>query len=514
MVFTRKYKRNGKIYLAEVENQRVGGKVRQRFIRYLGPSPSEKDLFPSSNQDLSLDGVKLHGSILALNEMAKLIGLPELLGPYSAPILALAYSHCHDYKGVADMKRWLSTSNTCKILGVEKITLNQLHEALSAIEKMDILSIQKSIFETLKKISGDSCSGVIYDVTNTYLRGSLSELAKKGKDKEGVRGRRLVQIGLGMTSEMRLPIFHQLHPGNTSDSKMFGEGVQLLRRFGIYRGIIVYDRGIHAKSSILDLSNINWKVLGGVPMNKGIKNFISKMDLAKLENYRYRLEQGNSIFYVKTFPYEIGGVLGKLAIILNPQKKYDLKQERLHRLSTALMDNAISAKDSGLKKFITSSGKINTHALKRIERYDGLSFIFTTSKISSENIIKTYFDKDLIERAFKSLKSVLALPPLRHWLDGKITGHLFICYLSLVLLTTFRFLLQKSSKMSLQGVTAERALRELQSVYMIEYSKLSSKTTNTNEDKKIIFQRVITLSNLQKDILFAVSPNLVCSEHF
>ena len=49
MSFIRKIKKNGKIYLAEVENKRVDGRVKQSFIRYLGRDPeSENSAFPSS----------------------------------------------------------------------------------------------------------------------------------------------------------------------------------------------------------------------------------------------------------------------------------------------------------------------------------------------------------------------------------------------------------------------------------------------------------------------------------
>jgi hypothetical protein len=36
MSFIRKYKKGQRTYLAEVESKRVGGKVVQRFIRYVG----------------------------------------------------------------------------------------------------------------------------------------------------------------------------------------------------------------------------------------------------------------------------------------------------------------------------------------------------------------------------------------------------------------------------------------------------------------------------------------------
>lgn len=502
MTFIRKYKRNGRIYLAEVKNQRVDGKVKQKFIRYIGVEPdSDRDAFPTCNKELSLDGVKVHGSILALNSVSKLIGLHDLLGEDFAPILSLVFCHCHDYKGVKNMKRWLSNVNFCDILKVNPITEEQLHKAISAVEDMDIMAIEKSIFEKMKSLFNDSGEGVVYDVTNTYLRGSASELAQKGHDKEGVRGRRLIQVGLGMTAEKRIPIFHQVHPGNTSDSKMFQEGIEHLQRFNVKRGIIVYDRGMHAKNSILRLANTRWKLVGGVPLKGKARDFVSKMDFTELENYRNMHKQGDSVLYAKPYPYEFGGVKGRLIVILNAKKKNILKEKRFLKLEMISQNN----KEIPLnyKIFFNINGKINSHAVKRVEAMDGVSALFVTGKISMKEAIYSYYDKDLIEKSFRSLKTVLGLRPIRHWLDEKITGHLFICYLSLVLLTTFRLLLDQKGRKSVCNMSAEKALKELESVYIIKYSN-----KNKGQTLQKPYQKVITLSNIQRDISSAIMPEL------
>ncbi len=46
MSFIRRFKKGDKIYLAEVQNQRVGNKVVQKFIRYVGKEADGRtDLF-------------------------------------------------------------------------------------------------------------------------------------------------------------------------------------------------------------------------------------------------------------------------------------------------------------------------------------------------------------------------------------------------------------------------------------------------------------------------------------
>jgi transposase len=67
---------------------------------------------------------------------------------------------------------------------------------------------QQQMFESVCRHYRLHPSGVVYDVTNTYLYGSSCSLGRLGKDKEGVKGRPLIQIGMAVTQEEGLPLFH------------------------------------------------------------------------------------------------------------------------------------------------------------------------------------------------------------------------------------------------------------------------------------------------------------------
>jgi hypothetical protein len=59
MSFVRKIKKGGKVYLAEIENRRVGGKVVQRFIRYVGKEADGRTVLSASMSDVEVEEVKL-----------------------------------------------------------------------------------------------------------------------------------------------------------------------------------------------------------------------------------------------------------------------------------------------------------------------------------------------------------------------------------------------------------------------------------------------------------------------
>ena len=76
MSFIRKIKRkNGKIYLAEVENQWINGKCVQKHIRYIGTEVDGETKLAGSISDIEIEEVKVFGPIIVLHNLAEKIGL-------------------------------------------------------------------------------------------------------------------------------------------------------------------------------------------------------------------------------------------------------------------------------------------------------------------------------------------------------------------------------------------------------------------------------------------------------
>ena len=108
-------------------------------------------------------------------------------------------------------------------------------------------------------------------------------------------------------------------------------------------------------------------------------------------------------------------------------------------------------------------------------------------------MVQLYFDKDVVEKAFRTLKGVTNLRPIRHWLYNRVTGHVFVCYLSCVLLSILKLKLKKLE------ISPTQALEDLQSMYRVcLYDK----------KKKNRFYRTVTLSKHQEDILKAIKRKL------
>jgi len=137
MSFVRKIKLRGRVYLAEVENRRVKGKVVQRHIRYVGREADGKTILAASLSEAEVEQVKLYGPLLVLHHLAKNIHLPEQLGPYSQEILSLVYAHCLDYRSLNHMPQWFERTELNFLVDLEDVTEKRLVGALDSLEGLD-----------------------------------------------------------------------------------------------------------------------------------------------------------------------------------------------------------------------------------------------------------------------------------------------------------------------------------------------------------------------------------------
>lgn len=496
MSFVRRIKRKGRVYLAEVESRRIKGKIVQRHIRYVGREADGKTVLAASLSEAEVEQVKLYGPLLVLHHLAKMIHLPEQLGPYSQEILSLTYAHCLDYRSLNHMPQWFERTDLNFLLELEGLTEKRLLDALDYLEGLDGETWQREMFQSLCRHYRLRPSGVIYDVTNTYLYGRRCPLGKPGHDKEGVKGRPLIQIGLAVTQKEGFPLFHKVFDGNVHDSRTLRD---LVTQFGTYRlgtGLFIYDRGILSKRNLKDIKALRWDTLCGVPINRALKKFWRPWaNPQRLMQFPNRVRVGSTVFYTLLRPYRIDAVRGKLALCLNEQRQRDTRESRRDEIlyaQTLLAEG--KAIKPGLRPFFDAQGRLHQDKLAAAEEFDGYSCIFCTRPLPEEEMLSLYFNKDLIEKAFRSLKGVTHLRPVRHWLAERVRAHVFLCYLAYLLLSQLRYHLRDTD------FTPERALNELSTMYKV-YLR--------DAQHRFRLSRTVTLSKNQELILKTIDKSLL-----
>jgi len=203
-------------------------------------------------------------------------------------------------------------------------------------------------------------------------------------------------------------------------------------------------------------------------------------------------------FYVTTRRYRLNRVWGTFYLCFNPRQQVDLRDSR--REETAQAQQRLregKTIKSGLEKFFHARGELLLTVLHQAEEFDGYSCIFSTRPRPKVELVRLYFDKDVVEKAFRSLKGVVKLQPIRHWLAQRVTAHVFICYLAYLLLSLLKFRLRPLA------LSPQQALDELHTMYKVYL-----------RDAKHGFQisRVVTLSKKQETILKTIGRKLLKAE--
>jgi len=493
MSFIRKIKKGNSVYLAEVENQRIGGKVVQKHLRYVGKEVDDKPILTGSVERASVDRVTIFGPLLVLDEVAKQIDLAEALGDYGDYLLSLAFAHCVAPDSLRGMTEWYQKTEISNLLDIPKITYKKLVEAIDYLDGIDSNKVQERIFSRLKDILTLSPSAYFYDITNVYFYGVCCPLAKKGQNAER-RNQPQIQIGLAITKEEGIPIFHKVFEGNIFDSKTLPDILLHLRRHEIKNVCIVWDRGVTSKLNIREAKGMGFEILCGLALKTGMKKVVDSVVEEDIVSMRNRVRLRSETFYVKKQRYEVEGIGGYIAVCVNEKQRQATRERRYDEIDNALkLLEEKKAIKAGLRKYIKGN-KINHGTLQLAERYDGISVIFSTRNLRPEEMVRGYFEKDRLEKTFRCLKSFLEMDKVRFWLPNRVRGHIFIYYLAYLLVSVLECRLKES------GISAEDALETLESMYKVYLTDPKSK----NE-----FVKTVTLSKKQEEILRKVNPLLL-----
>ncbi|MEA3430731.1 MAG: IS1634 family transposase, partial [Nanoarchaeota archaeon] len=463
---------------------------------YIGREVDGKKILSSSISNIEIESVKVFGPLMILNCIAQEINLSRILGEYGDEILSMVYAHCVEPKSINQMGRWFEKTDLNFILDLHKVTESRLLAGLDSINMYGSERIQKDIFNEVKNRYDIDTSGVLYDVTNTYFYGNKCFWGKRGKSKEKQNDKPLVQIGLGVTRKEGIPLFHKTFDGNIHDSRTLQAVLPMFKEYNINEGVFVYDRGIPSKDNLSDVKNLGWQTICGIPILNYLKLIVRKIIKQKhLVNIKNRVQLSKTAMYAVSMKYQIGRVKGKLLVCFNNKMKTAIQESRYDEIQKAQLRlrNKKNIK-TGLKKYFDKNNQPIQKEITKAEEFDGYSCIFSTKHIPNEEIVKIYFEKDLVEKAFQNLKGVIALRPIRHWLYDRVEGHIFVCYLAYLLLSLLKYKLKKID------ISPIEALKELESLYKV-YMK--------DTVKGFELTKLVKLTKKQEDILRAVDKKLL-----
>lgn len=456
-------------YLCVVEGHRENGKVRQKMLANLGrldelkASGNLERLANKLNElvgkrelvdlakDIKAEWAKHFGVIQVLKAMWKRLDITRIIlaedeasfkeFSFYEAIQAMVINRLVKPSSKLETWRW---KDRVWESAWEDLNLQHFYRALDyLVDRKD--EIEKSLLGRRDDLFGKSLDLVLFDTTTIKYWGenSASELLKYGHSKEKRIDLKQIIIGVLMSKE-GMPLLHEVWEGNQSDMRSLKIIVSRLKdRYNIGKVIIVCDRGMVSKKNLEELDAAGYEYIVGVKMRQ-----LEEQKKRELLN-EWDFEEIREDLQVKEKKLEGRRYL----VCFNPvEAQYEAAKREYFKSKLEQKVQDSSFKDwvikNGYKKYVNIEGKdwqikMDYKRLEEEKIYDGKWVLLTNTPYTAKECALYYKSLSQVEQGFRDLKSGIETGPIFHWTTKRIRGHVFICFLALLVKIAFEKALEK-----------------------------------------------------------------------
>ena len=330
--------------------------------------------------------------------------------------------------------------------------------------------LEKHLNSTLKKKFNRELNVVLYDVTTYYFESvKKDEIKGFGFSKDNKVNQVQVVMGL-LIDNNGIPVGYELYPGNTSEfSTLYPVIKDLKEKYKLKKVIVAADRGLNSGKNLLLLKELGldyvmaYKLKGA---KKEIKEKLFEDGYTIEKEFKYKL-----IEHVKEI--RVDGKVEKIQdnLLLGYSEKRAKKdkadRQRLLDKADKLLNKPSMMKQElkkGGKKFIkVTKGnldiELDVKQIEEAEKMDGFFAIeYSQKELTGREVREIYGSLWKIEDSFRVLKTNLEASPIFVWSEKRISAHVLICYLALVIERYLEKLL-KDNNVNLSTAKIQEAIR-------------------------------------------------------
>ncbi len=521
MTFERTIVSGGKKYRQLVESRWDKEKKQSRIhvIKHLGKiveKDGEENIIPAQIKFDTVDRAYPVGELSLYWKIAEEFEIQKCISKAigrdekdtSIAILILAFNQLIGRKPLTKIGEWISETPIPRWINIDQNKLNKdyflsaLDRISTPYEKMKTsysYIIQNNITNTWKKIINDEPERYFFyqDITRIRWNGNQSMWAENGYGAQ--TGRPHIGFGLIVSKDSYMPVMGYPVRGSSPDKTTVEETIDNLSRWNMKNIILVWDRGFVSRPNIDYARDRNFHVISGGPQTSNeVIDWITKYtdsEIEKRENI-FEMASGNGVYCIE----DTGKLFGhncKIVVMLDPQRR---NQERIERdlLIQELESETSRKKIAQLKKSLSpivspARGRrgyeINESEEELARKLDGRALLFSTDiTIPGEEIIRTYFQKDHIEKAFRYLRGNACLAPIGYQLPNRVEAYLSVVnFISYELIAA---ILWKIKKFKI-GISYENLMEEAKKIHEVEFTSKNSKIhrwTHISKENERIFK--------------------------
>ena len=537
MSFIREKKFGNRVYRYLVESYRdKQGRIRQRTVKYLGrvikTREGEKLIKAKSLVD-QLDVVRVSSFgppavICALADGLRVVETIDATVPQTqetstgALLLLMAINHLVGRKSVSKIPTWYKRTCLPRLFDIppEEVTKERLLGAMDALcykdESGALTSYTPALYRKFWKAHREDHpedSTLFYDLTEVIVHGITCELAKLGYNSKNIR-KRQVKIAMVVAKGSKFPLLMKELRGNVADPATIEEILTELKELGVKRCILVLDRSFSNGRALKTLENEGFDVILGLSKHlKEVRETLVSTSSKELERFENLVKRDQELGYVKGVRRKLHGKMRDIVVCLGPSRRDAERSERMGAVKEAVehleelkrkveagnyrnldrLRKRVNEEVEDVRKYVRAwvrgtPGKpeigwvVNNSILDEEFELDGKFAILYPDKMSAMEAFESYFQKDEIEKVFRSMRGTIELEPLRHRLRQRVASYLFTGYLAYMLLSVL------AHRLKLAGIKESpeevlEMLEEIEEVTIRRDGKEFSKVTRLTKEQ-------------------------------
>ena len=400
-------------------------------------------------------------------------------------LFALVANRCLEPSSKRAATEWVEQDVV--IPGLATLDVQHCYRAMDVLLEHGHL-VQERVFFTVASLLNLEVDLLFFDTTSTYFEiegeDDAAGLRRYGHSKDGREDRPQAVIGLAVTRE-GIPVRVWVFPGNTADAATVQRVKDDLRGWRLNRVVFVADRGITGAANLRYLQRGGGHYIVGERMRAGIP----AVEAALARPGRYRVVRHN--LEVKEITVGDGEARQRYVLCRNPEeatRDHERREQLIRELEAelAILDqtSGVHAKRACALRISRRFGRyvkqsaagrlaVHTAVLHEEARLDGKYLLRSSDDtLSAEDIALGYKQLLEVERGWRDLKHHLELRPIYHRREDRITAHVLLCFLALLLV---RVAEQATHQ------TWAQVRRELQRVALVDLSGPAGQVSQRTE---------------------------------
>jgi hypothetical protein len=446
--------------------------------------------------------------------------------PFERALLAMVANRTHaPVSKLYCREQWLTEE--VFLPGQEDIELHHLYRAMDLFEahKADV---EREVYFRMADLMKADVDLIFYDTTSlhfeiddedevpsrsTKLAGGREypPLRRRGYSKNGRGDVAQIVVGLAVTRD-GLPVRSWVFPGQTNDVTTVEKVKEDLRGWRLGRCVFVGDAGMNSEENRRTLSLGGGKYILATKLRGGDE--VTKEVLTRAG--RYQEVAGN--LRVKEVTVGEGERRRRYVVCHNPEeaaRQAAHRRKLLEQLSAEIKSMRKPERGQGHGKHacgLLASGrfgrylrqtrrgalKIDVGAVRAEEKLDG-KWVVTTNddSLSAEDLALGYKQLMRVEQCWRQMKSGLRTRPVFHWTPHRISAHVSLCVLAL--------LIERIAEIR-AGDTWRNIRAQLDTIKVVEYERGSARVRQTSEVRGKVAELLRSLKVEPPPKLHAVRP--------